>query len=316
MMPLSRVAYAFLDRAEPAPVLDYRTVPAGVEGFLLDHVGALAKLAKESHPVAHFGDDIDRTSFELLLGGEAKLFLSTARKYCSQVHREMTKKPAAQAGFLVFAHTPHRADGSSIRRVAILKLDYSKKKVARAELSDPSNPAIEDVQDALELPGELQKGALYPDPRADSDVLVGDRARDVAMYFLDGLGLTEVASPSKAVPQLLAAVHRAAPQAIPAVVERLEALTARVAATAFLELNGDVLDEQVRGEVVRELRNARRPAVDIDPTRYEVRGEIVAGPLKIVGPRATIYAATWERNDRGGWTIKVDASVEPERRPL
>ena len=199
---------------------------------------------------------------------------------------------------------------------AILKLDYSRKKVARAELSDPANPSIEDVQDALELPGELQKGALYPDPRADSDVLVGDRARDVAMYFLDGLGLTEVASPIKAVPQLLAAVHRVSPQAVPAVIERLEALTAPVAATTFLEANSDVLDGPARDEVARELRTARRPAIDIDPTRYEVRGEIVAGPVKIIGPRATIYAATWEQNDQGGWTVKVDAPVEPQRRPI
>ena len=103
-MSLSRVAYAFLDRAKPAPLLDYRAVPPGVANFLLEHVDALAKLAKESHPVAHFGSSAARSSFELLRGGDADRFLSAARGMCDAVHREMVKKPAAQAGFLVFVH--------------------------------------------------------------------------------------------------------------------------------------------------------------------------------------------------------------------
>ena len=76
-------------------------------------------------------------------------------------------------------------------RVAALKLDVHDEHAAAARLVG-DELQLEAVQDLLDIPGELQKGAVYPDDRPHSEVIIVDKFERTALYFLRALEVQQI----------------------------------------------------------------------------------------------------------------------------
>jgi hypothetical protein len=173
------------------------------------------------------------------------------------------------------------------------------------------------VKRLLVRPKELQKGALYPDPRDDSDVVVGDTMDKAALYFLRGLGLTQEMAPGDAVAFLTKKVVQYFPF-VPEdeVLRRLERSTASVA-DDFVSQNADLLESaEARNALLADLQAQARPVRTINPTAPAVtRRELVAGPFRLTfPPSARTQLTVQQRHDDRQWETIIVTPDEPRFR--
>jgi hypothetical protein len=168
-MNLLRAAYAFVEAggAVPNPVIT--PVPPDIETYLNDHRESLLERAQtDKLAEAHFADGNALDRFRKLASGTNTEFVAVAQTLAARLHAGMDAR--SRRGFFVAATFADTHQTQSM----VLKLDASPKTLA-AIGGTATNPVLESVDDLLDVPGELQKGAVFPDPRAHSDVCVGDK---------------------------------------------------------------------------------------------------------------------------------------------
>jgi hypothetical protein len=128
-------------------------------------------------------------------------------------------------------------------------------------------PTLEAVTDLLDIPGQLQKGAVFRDDRADSDIVVGDKLTETAFYFLRAIDVVQMSNAKQAITAIVKAVEQVAgSDRASSVIEALEA-EQETTLEDFLARHPDLLEGPEREQVSERLRVRKRPVDRFDTSR-------------------------------------------------
>ncbi len=308
-MSILFVTYAYIEPAGDIPTCVPESVSSGVERYLLAHVASLLKRVPDgSSPPARFQSADGKERFQALLEGSDSEFLEAAEQLAQRIYKEMDKR--SKPGFFVALRSN---EGQPIR-AAVLKLDIQAKSAAAMARTGQGRMTLEAVKNLLEVPGQLQKGAVFRDDRPASDVVVGDRLTETALYFLRAIDVVQVSKPGQAVTAFVAAVASVAGsnRTIP-VIQALESEEQEITPEDFFARHPDLLEEFERSRVYYQLRERKRP-VDRFDARQVVIDEIVTADGITIRGRATALADKLRVEERpGGWRIVIDVYEEPQR---
>jgi hypothetical protein len=217
-MPLELVTFAYVEHDGPAPSCTRKTVTAEIARYLEAHIDDLQGRAESGRsPSAKFLSSDARNRFTRLRRGEESDFLQAAQELATRLHSEMDGR--TKAGFFVAIR---RSMGRTTQGI-VLKLDVHDKDAAAVKRAVRTGEReLEAVRDLLDIPGELQKGAITPDSRAGSEVVVGDKFEETSLYFLRALDVQQMSQPTLGAVTVVAQVQTVAPARVPAVVEALQ----------------------------------------------------------------------------------------------
>lgn len=308
-MDIDRVSIAPIKHQGAKPDCRLAARDPGLNELLANHIGRLQERAKSPGSLpCHFKDPSGehQRRFELLRADTDIDFLQTAATLALNIQNEM--KGNAKEGLFVavngaFAGVP----GSSKNRFsAVLKLEVVDP-VAGYLLEIGDEVLLATVKQLLIRPKELQKGALYPDPRPESDVVVGDTMDAAALYFLRGLGLTQDMAPREATAFLAKKVAYHFPLIEQDdIIRRIES-TGVATAEEFVARNEDLLDDPgARLALLADLAAQARPVRTIDIAGPAVTQRLVAGPFKLsFPPSARAQLDYHQRPEDGRWEITI-----------
>lgn len=305
-MAITLVSYTYVEAGGAPPKIRERNSSSAVRSYLDAHVDALMrKAATNSVSPAVFRSDDGRACFEHLSTGTKAQFLATSQELADQVYSRMDQRAAR--GFFVTLRRRSPALG------AALKLDVNDAAAAALRRDSAGEPTLEAVQDLLDIPGELQKGAVVPDGRPDSEVIVGDKLVKASLYFLDALDVQQHVAAGPATVDFLRVVQEVAPTKVAATVAAVEQET-RTSLRDFFDRHTDLLDDNEKAQVLDRARVRRRPIDAIDPESYAVREEIEADGIVIRGRSSTIREKLRISERPGGYRIEIDVEEQPRRR--
>lgn len=310
-MPIQLVAYGYVDPKGPVPDCSLHSISPEVEAYLEAHLAKLLEKAlRGSAPTAVFSDMASRGHFESLRSGSQNAFLDTARLLAQKLHEQMDGR--SKRGFFVAIRKKASSDNM---QSSILKLDVHDEMAAAARRNSDGQLTLEAVQDLLDIPGELQKGAVYPDSRDGSDVVVGEKvARDTAIYFLESLGVQQFASDAAAGRVFMLAVYSTSPSKAPRVATTLNQEPHPLSPEQFFSKHPEVLSPEERDKVMADLRERRHPVQKL-PAREKVLKEIIsADGIEVKGRADDLAEKVDIEEDVEGWRIIVRVQSEPRRR--
>lgn len=308
-MPLQYVAYAFMQPGGTRPECKLHTVSSEVAAYLRDHVDDLLKrVERGSSAPAYFRRPEARHRFDELRTGTESQFVAAAQGLAADLHTAMDQR--SKRGFFVALR--EIGEGGDLRAAA-LKLDVNDKRAAVVQLVD-SDLELEMIKDLLDLPGELQKGAVTPDPRADSELVVGDKAtEETAKYFLRALEVQQISPPSQGPSLLIRALKAVAPDHVQEMAEVISDYKTPVTPNQLFDDHPKVLSTVQRDEVLKLLEDETRPVRIINPIEKPPRAEVRADGISIAGPARIIdRQVAWTRRD-GQWVIEIRVAQEPRR---
>lgn len=159
------------------------------------------------------------------------------------------------------------------------------------------------VKDVLDRPGDLQKGVVYPDLRATSSAVVGDKVnvRD-ANYFVEAMGLRLDERDKDAFGLLAQATADVvgvgdAPRVVRALSRaRAHSVDEVLAEAAETE---PLLDEATQARIIEELANRDRPVRQVD-TQAALKRTIRVGDVTISGPARDLEDVATRPHPDGG----------------
>jgi hypothetical protein len=306
---ISKVSYVYVEEGGAAPTCALKTLSPELEDYLDAHVDDLLRRGTkgDGSPPASFRSTDANSRLEALLNGTDQVFLTAAQTLATRLQQEMDKR--TKKGFFVALRRV--LNGATV--AGVLKLDVSDKQAAAIHRTTTSEPDLEAVRELLDVPGQLQKGALYPDPRTQSDVLIGDRLPETSLYFLRAIDAEQIAKPGPATGRVVRAVARVAtPPVVAKVVEALEDEKKPTTPESFFRRHKEILPEPERRQVLEQLAHERRPIRRIDPTRYPVFATWSADGITVRGRVKEVHQKVKVRKrDAGGWRIEIDVSEEP-----
>jgi hypothetical protein len=306
-LPITIVSYAYVEPGGVPPTMTKRATTAEVRSYLSEHVDALqAKAGRGSLAPAVLRTTDATTRFDRLKSGTEKQFIEASQAIASSLFTRMDKR--SKRGFFVTIRRSNPTVG------AALKLDVNDAAAAALRVKS-GTPTLEAVTDLLDIPGELQKGAVYPDSRSESDIVVGDKLAVTSLYFLEALDLEQHASPGPATADLMRVIQEVAPSKVAATAAALEG-ESRLTVDDFLERHEDLLDEDERTEVRQRSEARRRPIDIVDPASYALREEIEADGITVRGRTSAIAEKVTIQQRPGGYRIQIDVQEEPRRRYL
>jgi hypothetical protein len=308
-LPLTLVSYCFVERGGPKPICVVRKpIDPGVAEYFEAHiVDLISRPSKKVVPPARFANPGARLRFEHLAGGTENEFVSAAQELATRLYEKM-QPTTAKKGFFVAL----RRQGEGASEGVVLKLDASEGPAAALETTK-NGPELEAIADLLDIPGALQKGAVSPDTRANSDVIVGERWDNTRQYFLAALDVVQNLSERESMYQLLRVVQLRAPASVPNV---LRGIAEREHATDYTTLLSEpaLLEEPILTNVLNELGRSPRPLLPMNrdhvpPIRkIEADGVVISAPVLEFDEKVN-----WGRRDPPelGWRITVDVLNEP-----
>ncbi len=251
-MAITLVSYTYVEAGGAPPQIRERTTSSAVRSYLDAHVDALiGKAATDSLSPAAFRSDGGRARFGQLSTGTKAQFLASSQGLADQVYSRMDQRTTR--GFFVTLRRSGPALG------AALKLDVHDAAAAALRRDSAGEPTLEAVQDLLDIPGELQKGAVVPDGRPGSEVIIGDKLVKASLYFLDALDVQQHAAAGPATVDFLRVVQEVAPTKVAATVAAVE-LETRTSLPEFFDRHADLLDEDDKS------RYLIVPEFDADPS--------------------------------------------------
>lgn len=309
-MKLTRAAYAFVEPGGAVPVPTRQAIPAAIETYFDDHRSDLITRAETGKVAeAHFADANARDRFQQLATGTDTQFDAAAVDLAKRLHQNMDAR--SKRGFFVAATYVDGTDAQAM----VLKLDASPKKLA-AIGGTGATRTLESVDDLLDIPGELHKGAVFPDPRAPSDVCVADKNREAALYYLTAIEVEQYELPGKGIKSFLTVVHEVSPAHVEPVTKALEGVTGRTSAADVLKAVAPPIPTTTQANINGRLAALRRPVADVDPTAHATQGIIDIDGIVIRGPAARIRDdVTWRQDpNTGGYVIEVRVAHAPTRR--
>lgn len=309
-MKLLRVAYAFVESGGTVPGPVVASLPNELKIYLNDHRESLVERAQTGKLAeAQFANAVAKSRFEKIATGSNADFLTEATTLAQRLHSRMDAR--SRRGFFVAATYVNDLKPQSM----VLKLDANPKTLA-AIGGTTANPILESVDNLLDVPGELQKGAVYPDPRPNSTVCVGDKNRETSLYYLDAIEVTQRELPGKGIAMLLKAVEELAPTHLEPVTKALEKFKSRISSTKVLQAVSPAIPADIQAAVIDRLAGLRRPVFDVNPIDHATRGSIDVDGIIISGPASRIRDdVQWIPDPNGsGFIIQVRVAYKPFKR--
>jgi hypothetical protein len=308
-MAILRVAYAYVEPDGDTPDCRVRSIPRDIERFLEEHMrDLLGRAERGTSAPASFRNVQAEQRFVGIRDGSDVEFLDTAQELTKRLHTAMDKR--AKRGFFVVLR---RQPGNGSVQAGALKLDVRDEPAAAARERD-GDLTLEAVRDLLDLPGDLQKGAVYEDPRPESEVAVGDRVMlETAKYFLRAIEAQQVAHEKSSTKDFLRAVEVEAPEQLSTVAVELNRETTPVSPAAFLQKHPTLVGSNERQQILARLETQPRPVRIINPVARPPTGTIVADDITIRGPAILIDGVSWQRIG-SKWRIEIEVAEEPRRR--
>jgi len=302
MMTYARVAHD----AVPGIMVD-RPHDAGVDAFLFDHVNSLRTRAdKGDSPIANFIDPEASRLFAQLEKGKAEQFLTAARTLTLRLIGNMDRRAAPGLVCLRIADGKKRFAGA-------LKLEVVTPHAAVLEALDTGEEVLAAATNVLDAPGDLQKGALIPDPRPPSDVIIGDRLPVDAQYFPTAFGIQTEQRAVDATARLVSIIQAQTPTLTREIVQRLPSTTPGSAKDVLTEIGREVPDltGEVQESIVSQLEQLKRPVRTVD-TRASLKQVLSADGIMVAGPAEAMHRkVVVQRIPEEGWRITVSVEEEP-----
>lgn len=307
-MAITRVTYAYVEQSGKAPNCKMRTASGDLEKYLEAHVNDVVRRRDDRRsPPSSFGSSDAKTRMERLQNGTDAEFLENAQLLATRLQKEMDGRTTR--GF--FVALTRNVDGKP--EAAVLKLDVENEVAATIGLDESGEPDLEAVKDLLDIPGDLHKGAVYPDPRDDSELTVADKLTETSLYFLRALDVQQVSAAGAATKILLKAVRDVDPDRLLEVSKVLETET-RTTPREFFERHKNILEPDKSAEVLSRLDQVKRPVRFIDPTAHSFLGAYRADGLTIRGPMSLLRNVKVTPRP-GGWRIQIDVTEKPRLDP-
>lgn len=288
------------------PTCVSKTASENVSGLLETHLENLrGRVRNGTTPPAEFVASEARTRFEVLRDGSEAEFLAAATEIAQDLVSKMDKR--TDPGILVALRRSN--DGGT--EAAVLKMEVTDPFAGYIRKDPTEGEVLDAVRNLLDTPGHLQKGAVFPDVRSGSEVVVGDRLAATALYFLDALGIRQVEKPSHAVAGVMRVVEDVVPERAQDVAALLQDSSAKSVAS-FVEEIPD-LTQEVRGDLVARAEARRRPIRELDPTRSKSLKKILrVSGLTISGRVADMDRVKVKPRDDGGYRITIDVDEKPD----
>lgn len=308
-MAITLVAYAYVEPGGAAPTCRIRTVSREIHRYLDGHMDdLLGRAGRGSSAPAFFrGQDAESRFVHLQLGANDE-FLAAARTLTERLHTAMDNR--SKRGFLVAVR---RSLDSQEAQAGVLKLDVHDEPAAAARQTG-DELQLEAVRDLLDLPGDLQKGAVFPDPRAESEVVVGDRVMvETAQYFLRALEVQQIAAQSSATKSFIDVVASVATGKVDAFAQELDSYDQPVSPQLVFDEHPDLLTLEERDQVLGRLEGQPRPVRIVNPATRPPRVVVSADGITIRGGVEDMQKVQWVQQG-GGWQIRIDVSQEPRKR--
>lgn len=304
-MAVELLTWASVGAGMSAPACQKKIVSGNMDSLLSEHLSNLrGRAASGRSPDARFVSDDARERFLALRDGSGEDFLAAASELAAALISRMDRR--TDPGYLVALR---EADGEN-RSCAVLKMEVTDSYAGFVRHDPDEGEVLDAIRNLLDTPGRLQKGAVVPDERASSEVIVGDRLLETALYFLDALGIQQVERPSQAVVGLLAIADDALPGRQDEVAARLQSSNASTV-HEFLE-EVPRIDPATKADLLRRAEQRRRPIEGLDPKRAQTLRKIfrVAG-VTISGRVSDMERVQVSRRIEGGWRITIDVDEQP-----
>jgi hypothetical protein len=308
-MAITDVAYAYVEPGGAAPDCRIQVVSKEIRLYLSEHMDdLLARAGRDSSAPAFFRTQQAKKRFSNMLIGTKEEFLALARDLTDRLYTAMDNR--SKKGFLV---TVRRSMTTGDVQAAVLKLDVSDKSAAAALLIK-GEERLEPVRDLLDRPGELQKGAVYPDPRTESHVVVGDKVMvETAQYFLRALEVQQIAAAGSATKSFVDVVAAVAGDKIDGVVKELHAYAGPVSPFDFFQNHPDLLTTEERERTLGKLEGQARPVRIVNPVSRPPKAVVIADGITIRGGVDDMQKVGWVRHG-AGWQIQIDVVDQPHKR--
>lgn len=301
-MPILRVAFAYVEPGGEAPECRVDTVQTEIENYFEHHIERLLGRCESTSP-ARFVQPTDEDLFEQLRSGDESEFLDAAQKVATRLD-DVTDHRMNKGFFVAIQYQPNgRPHG------VVLKLDTYEDPAAAVGRSD-TGTFFEVVPELLELPDDLRKGAIYPDPRDESELLVVDRFE--TQYFLKAMGALQFTVGREAQSRLMSFFRKRVPDKMDEVVEALSEEAGEVFPEEFIRTHDDLLEGEA-SELLDELAKTPKRMGVFRPHQEPLTGIIEAGDFRITGPAPAIRQVSWEL-ELGEYVVTLRADEQPRRR--
>jgi len=304
-MTLAKVAHG----ASPDP-LELLEIDNGVNAFLGDHITGLREMAvKRKTPPGRFTDHEAQHLFGDLFAGADVSFLAAAGTLTKRLIARMDGRTAP--GLLICL----RALDNQERYGGVLKLQVVAPNAAVLEQLAAGKVKLSAVQDLLDKPGDLQKGAISTSWLRDDRILVGDQLNHEAAYFPAAFGIMIYGRPAGAVAELLTVIDAIEPGLAESIARALPGVRSGEPQDVLAGLAQSVheLTDSIQADILEGLAQRPRPIGYIDTTRPATE-TIKAGPITITGPVPDMRKyVRISRRDEETWTVVVEAEDQPRR---
>ncbi len=282
---------------------------AGIDAFLIGHVESLmTRAASGDAPLAEVVDVETAGLFAQLAEGKPKSFYDAAHQMALRLVGEMDGRTSP--GLLVCLRL---AEPNEPNLAAALKLEVITPNSAVLDRLDSGEEVLSSVTNVLDAPGDLQKGAVYPDRRPQSQIVLGDRLPREALYFPRALGVRVEEKAIPAAAAMVKAIQAISPDVAEKVAVSMPELDSGrvedVLARAAEELPELSVDVQQRAAAA--LNALPRPARRVD-TSAPLRKTIRADGITISGlVQRMNQAVRMTPGPTGGYVITVTVQNEP-----
>ncbi|HEX8647959.1 MAG TPA: hypothetical protein VF715_13785 [Thermoleophilaceae bacterium] len=272
-MAIDLMSVSNVSRTGPVPTCTDQSPPSMVEQFLEEHVDKLrSKAAEDGTGPASFDGSHGKADFQALLTGSKADFMKAAQHLATELHTAMGKTGNAADGTFVVL----RLDGGST--AAVLKLQVISPHGGYLD----AQQQIQAIENLLDVPGGLQKGAVVPDPRKDSDVIVGDKlGADASLYFLQALGVRQHQTASAGALSLMRIASEVMPGKHAEIAQAVAAAQNQPVKTLIDKLEPTAAE---RVQLSRRLNEERRPIVKVDSTGVRLTRTLSGDGIEIKGP--------------------------------
>ncbi|MDY7096284.1 MAG: hypothetical protein SX243_25185 [Acidobacteriota bacterium] len=307
-MKIELIAYAFVTPGgEQIPRCGIGEVKSEVLDYFSRHLTKIWDKAKDNivDPARFLrveGAKPGEEHFEALRTGSDEEFIKSANALVEELHSVTDNRMSR--GFFVAL----RATRNKKAVAAVLKLDVYDFTAARLEQVDDSSALFEPVLDLLDLPGDLHKGALFPDPRRTSHLAVVDVFE--THYFLRSLHARLYVGGRDAVDQFDYLVRKEAGPEVARQVRQEAAARETPAAAPALVRASKALPPAAKKRLLEELEKPRSIG-KVDVRSHPRTTTIYADGIEISGAEQEIAAKVEEGRDGAKWLIQITADSQP-----
>lgn len=309
-MDITHMTYALVREGIRVPDPQLQPIDP-VLRFLSAHITKLleAEARTDSPPPGFFHSTERQSDFRHLHSGTDEEFLASYRVLAQELVNVMNR--STKEGLLVGI----RAVTESYGVVAgVLKLQIVVPNgAALLTNEDGTVVRLEAIQDLVNEPGNLQKGALVTSHLPEERVHCRDTSNTTAKYFPAAFGIKVHPRPREAMAALFDAAWQVVPQATAQIAEAVQTCSAGTVHEVLAEVATKVPDltEAVQAEIVERLSVLPLPVIELDPKRI-VKGAYKVGEILISGPLAAIEGdVTVDLLPDGRWRLTLYSDSKP-----